>query len=389
MRPTSLRLLCFILGLHLAWCRLQGQENSLAYKYEFYDEEADRVRIEAHYVRGEVALGSRTSLAVTGLRDAISGESPNGLLPEVESDPLPRGRLPGEVRYGAVADLSHRVGAFTGIAQASYSDEPDYVSTGGALTGLWETNGRSTTLRLGLGYQDDDVLTSRYGQDKDLYEALVGVTHFLNARCLLSANLGYGHLEGYLSDPYKFIGLRVPGGIPGLPDPITAYDDKRPGTRDKGTLQLGLTLDFPKLAGTLEGSNRVFWDSWGTVANTAEIAWLQNLGDHVVLRPLVRYHLQSAVDFYYVSLDGTGIDPEADPNAQPGSGRAPWYSSDYRLSELQTFSAGLKLTVLLLDEALALDLAYERYTMRGLDGETRQEAYPQANILTAGIRWTF
>jgi hypothetical protein len=37
---------------------------------------------------------------------------------------------------------------------------------------------------------------------------------------------------------------------------------------------------------------------------------------------------------------------------------------------------------------VAIDVAYNRYTSRGLDGVTRQDAFSQANAFTVGLKLT-
>ncbi len=55
---------------------------------------------------------------------------------------------------------------------------------------------------------------------------------------------------------------------------------------------------------------------------------------------------------------------------------------------METFAAGLSLNWKIRDW-LSLDLAYQRYVMKGLDGITSQSAYPSANMFTLGARIWF
>lgn len=61
-----------------------------------------------------------------------------------------------------------------------------------------------------------------------------------------------------------------------------------------------------------------------------------------------------------------------------------YYSADYRLSRLETWTFGVALRWQV-HEHVAIDLAYKRYLMNGLDGVTLSSAYPQANVFTMGI----
>ena len=70
-----------------------------------------------------------------------------------------------------------------------------------------------------------------------------------------------------------------------------------------------------------------------------------------------------------------------------GSGRAPFYSSDYRLAQMQTVDAGLKV-VWKIKPWLEVDAAYSRYISRGLDRVTPQDAFSRANTFTVGLKLT-
>jgi hypothetical protein len=67
---------------------------------------------------------------------------------------------------------------------------------------------------------------------------------------------------------------------------------------------------------------------------------------------------------------------------------APFYSSDHRLSAMQTFTYGLK-AIWNISDALAIDATFERYDMRGTDGVTPQSAYSRARMLTGGVKYSW
>jgi hypothetical protein len=101
---------------------------------------------------------------------------------------------------------------------------------------------------------------------------------------------------------------------------------------------------------------------------------------------LIRYYRQSAADFYYFDLDKAGIVTSLDPTTfETGTGQAPYYSSDYRLSKMETVNLGAKISYIINDHC-SLDFAYERYLARGLDHVTHQDAYPDANNFTLGFK---
>ena len=65
-----------------------------------------------------------------------------------------------------------------------------------------------------------------------------------------------------------------------------------------------------------------------------------------------------------------------------------FYSSDYRLSQMETVATGVSLTWRV-QKHLSLDVSYLRYVMQGLDGVTSQSAYPAANLVSFGARIWF
>ena len=64
------------------------------------------------------------------------------------------------------------------------------------------------------------------------------------------------------------------------------------------------------------------------------------------------------------------------------------YSSDYRLSQLNTYTLGGTVTVKVAEMA-TLTFTYKRYRMVGTDGVTLESAYPTANVYTAGFSLCF
>ena len=107
-----------------------------------------------------------------------------------------------------------------------------------------------------------------------------------------------------------------------------------------------------------------------------------------MLQPSIRWYRQSAADFYYTNLDAAGIVTRYEPKlGETGTGMAPYYSSDYRLAHMQTIDVGLKL-IWQVKPWVAIDVAYNRYTSRGLDGVTRQDAFSQADAFTVGLKLT-
>lgn len=97
---------------------------------------------------------------------------------------------------------------------------------------------------------------------------------------------------------------------------------------------------------------------------------------------MFRFYDQSEAYFYAVRLAGDPSDPDSTIHIPK------YYSADYRLSALQTFTYGIQATAKIRDW-LFVDAGYSRYDMRGTDGNTPSSAYPKANVFSGGVRLWF
>ena len=369
----------------LVWLapRVARAENSVRYKYQDYQEMGGRIAVTVNSAGVEQDFGTATHLKVEGVIDAIAGATPNGQPAPAGSDQVPLSKL-SERRKAWNAALSHQ---FTGVNLAigvANSRESDYVSTGWSLNTLFDFNQKNTTLLAGIAGTDDDIRvfyqTAR--AKKRTNDLIVGLTQLLNPQTSVTLNLTWGRQRGYLSDPYKLVQKNTEI-IPGVFLPLT-FAENRPDERDKWIGFAGLNRAFPEARGAIDLSYRLYHDTYDTTAHTIDVAWFQNLGEHLILRPGVRFYDQSAADFYHYRLDGTSVVPVAGAPRTDG----PFYSSDYRLSAMQTFTYGAKL-IWTATDALQFDAAFERYDMRGTDRVTPQSAYCRANIITVGGRFSW
>ncbi len=375
----------FALSGLLLWLapRAARAESSIRYKYQDYQEMGGRVGVQVNSAGIEHDFGTATRLKIEGVLDAIAGATPNGQPAPAGSDQVPLSKLTDR-RKAWNASLAHQ---FTGVNLAvglANSRESDYVSTGWSLNSLFDFNQKNTTLLAGVAGTDDDIKVF-YQTDrakKRTNDLIVGVTQLLDPRTSVTLNLTWGRQRGYLSDPYKLVQKNTEI-IPGVSLPLT-FAENRPAERDKWIAFAGFNRAFPESGGAADLSYRLYHDTYDTTSHTLEAAWFQNLGERLILRPGVRFYDQSAAEFYRYRFDGTSIVPVAGPPRPQG----PFYSSDYRLSALQSFTYGVKL-IWNVTDALQLDAAFERYDMRGTDHVTPQSAYCRANIITVGARFAW
>jgi hypothetical protein len=188
-----------------------------------------------------------------------------------------------------------------------------------------------------------------------------------------------------MSDPYKIVSttmLNVDMGSYYTPP------ENRPTEKNKVSVFLAANHNVEKLNGAIDASYRFYHDSFGISSHTLSLLWVQKLGEHFIVQPSVRLYRQSAADFYYPNLDAAGIVTSYEPVlGETGTGKAPFYSSDYRLSHMQTVDLGVEF-VWKIKPWLSLDAAYDRYTSRPLDHITAKDAFSQANAFTFGIKFS-
>lgn len=352
-------------------------QNHIDYKYELYTEDADRILVQTHSVLFDQKLAPNVALNGSIIYDGISGATPTG------GPPLPgRSRVPtvelDDIRRAFVLEPRLSLGRHTVAPQVAYSKEEDYESVGLTLNYIVDFNKRNTTLNFGASHNADQVqgfhLDGRT-EDKRSTDFLLGVTQVLGPATLFNATLTLGTASGYLSDPYK--GFRFTG----YPDPNALFPERRPGHRTKQILSTTLTQFIEPLGASAEFSYRFYHDSHELIGHTATLEWFQSLGRRVTLSPLIRYYHQSEAYFYRLSFDADPSDTE-NPPAIP---IPQFYSADYRLSGLHTWTWGAGLMVKLGRE-FYFDAAYKRYEMRGLDGRTPQSSYAKAHVYTIGLR---
>jgi len=356
--------------------RARSAEDHVDTKFEYYIEDANRIKIVTQGVLFEKSLTANLSLKGEYVYDGISGATPTGAPPPVGANQVPTTNME-DVRHAGALELAAKLGPHTLTPQISYSTEGDYDSLGIALNDAIEFNEKNTTLLLGVAHSFDTIQPEFWtrAKHKDSTDVMVGVTQLLNPRTVLQANLTLGYSWGYLADPYKSF------RFDGYPDPTGVFPEKRPGHRTKEVLFLSLTHFFEKPNASLEVSYRFYHDSFDILSHTVALAWHQKIGNHLILSPLFRYYDQTAADFYAVRLPGDPSDPDSTvpiPDA---------YSADYRLSSMHTLTYGVEAAILI-KEWLHVNAAYKRYAMFG-DDDTPTSAYPNAHVFTIGARLWF
>jgi hypothetical protein len=368
----------------LTWLapRSARAESSVSYKYEDYQESGGRIGVKTQGALLQQDFGQDMHLKVEGILDAIAGATPDGEPAPAGSDQVPLSEM-HDRRKAWNADLSRqfqRVNVDVGLGN---SRESDYVSNGWSVNTVTDFNQKNTQLLAGFAGTDDKIKVYYASvvprQRKHTNDVILGVTQLLDPLTSVTANLSWGLQRGYLADPYKLV-EKDAEVAPGLFLART-YPESRPTYREKWLLLLAVNRAFPSVHGAIDATYRYYHDTFDVNAHTVDVAWFQHLTDSLILRPSVRFYDQNAASFYHYNLNQTNLAPYFGA-PRPGG---PFYSSDYRLSMLRTYSYGVKL-IWNVTSAVALDAAAEEYEMHGRDGVTPKSAYPTARILTVGAK---
>lgn len=393
MQGARARKTALALGLALILLLLQMQrgqaEDQVAYRYEYYQEDDQRIQVLTHGLLFDVTL-KEGLVAIAGelVHDAVSGATPSGAPPpnqwyfpfgsigDTNSSAVPLQHMEDE-RNSISLQVPVTLGINTLTPQFAYSQESDYKSTGAALNYSLALFEKNTILTFGWAHTWDQVLDAqpvRQWQDKSGDDFLIGCNQLLGPKTVLGLNLTYGMANGYLNDPYRLtFGVNDPQFF--VSDP-SGGPEQRPDYRNKAVVRASITQFITPVNASVEGAYRYYHDTYGLDAHTVELAWYQNIGKHVVLSPMFRYYYQSEANFYYEILPDTYATAPTH------------FSPDWRLSQMQTFTAGVNLAVKA-TKWLTFDASYKRYVMEGLDGVTSQTAYPSANVFTIGARILF
>ena len=370
-------------------------EDRADYRYEDYKEADGRVHIQTHGAYFDVALRPWLNVQGNYIYDAISGATPTGA-PSLHGEPDFATVPVSDIRRAGFVQAAIKAGNHTLSPQISYSKESDYRSVGVSLSDAIDFNEKNTTLSIGVSHSFDSILPNEgeghwvngepvfsidSNQDKDSTDVLLGVNQLLGPNDVLNVSFTFGYSSGFLSDPYKrvyFDGNGVDYYNPD-PDPLFRYivwPERRPDTKIREVLFLSYQHYFDKLDAGAELTYRLHHDDFGITAHTVSLEWHQKIGKIFTLSPLVRFHTQTAADFYNTHFPGDPLDQGAMPLPK-------YFSADYRLSELDSLTYGASLSAKVYKH-FSLEAAYKRYEMYGRDNITAKGQYPKANVITVG-----
>jgi len=303
---------------------------------------------------------------------------------------------------------------------AGLSQENDFQSRFGNLSGRWDFNQKQTSLNLGLSYTNSDINAlldhdatpyiyntsaglASYNQiqsgsqinlvggaqvknrlltgNRQDWATNLSMTQILNKNALVVAGIGFTRNTGYLANPYKAVTTVFVDPTQKITSPSSVLTgtslsllEKRPQERDQWTGNLSYVQHIDALDSALHFDYRVFSDDWGITSHTFEFDWVQPVFDTWTVTPMIRYYSQSAADFYtpyVVSFQTYPGKPtfnpktgaitlsQLNPNKLPAN-----YSSDQRLSAYGAISGGMTVSKQFA-KGITLALGAEYYTHAG------------------------
>jgi hypothetical protein len=344
--------------------RAQEERWSVDYAYSLYSEEdadsskvnagsSERYDIDTHLLSLKGPITGRLDFGVDLVHETMSGATPYFVEPDANGEPV---LVMTEASVeDQRTDLNLHGTYYYDTArlnlQGGYSVEDDYSAINFGLGTEHDFGEKNTTLSWGLGVSlddidptpDDDPITpDPDSESKRTISVFGGWSQVMGRSSVFQTVLSYQNGSGFLSDPYKLVSI---AGV-NLPD-------DRPDSRSQYAVLARLRRHFESVTGTAHLDYRFYYDDWGILSHTAELAWYQSLfSDVLFIIPSVRYYTQSQADFYA-------------PFFTTGLGAGENASSDYRLSPYGALSGKLRVETHISDwpfhMAWKLGASYEHY----------------------------
>lgn len=289
MTPTNLiRALLTVLAL----CALDAQagvlpEDRADLGYHVYQGDGIVVQGPALLVRKK--FGESVSTTATYDIDSVTGAS-------IDSRTSGASSLK-ERRVEWSPTVTYMRGKSTYNVTFSRSKETDYLSDNYSFGISEDMFGDLTTVTLGYTRGKDDIsrndqvrITPMGKADRRNYR--LGLSQILTKKLVLSVDYESSGLEGYLQNPYRKVRYGTANSLS-----AAFQDEKYPRTRTSNAISIGARYYLPYRA-SIKADYRYFTDSWGIVAHTGDLEYVQPIGAKWTLEGSARYYTQSRADFY-------------------------------------------------------------------------------------------
>jgi hypothetical protein len=279
------------------------------------------------------------------LVDAVSAASP-----DIVASASPPFR---EYRYAGGLTGGYKPGLYGGQGSFSFSNSPDYKSYTGGVRFTADLNDKLITPMIGYSFSKDFIGRgpNNYLNDfnplkgtLDIHEFEAGVTFVMSPTSILLVGGTVGTERGDQSQPYRYVAMFDPFDVaPFVPNGATIDLVNRtrlpvkpleqlPTERDR--FAVGARFNKRLSNATLRLDQRLYLDTWGMKASSTDVRYMVDLSRHLRVWPHLRFHGQSATNFYQRAYSALLSDP------QFGTVIPTYRTGDRELSPLITATAG-------------------------------------------------
>ena len=309
-------------------------------KRKFQSDVGSRERYEVFtkQLRFDIPTSERTDIGIDFLYEEMSGASPWYVAFDTTSGStlqVMSGATIEDERIDLSIDLDYFLDEGKDTFSTGFSKENDYLSLHWGLGAERSYNDKNTTLNLSGSFAYDWIEPTGGGTflriDEDTkwsIDLLAAISQIVSRNSTVQFTVNYKHAEGFLNDPYKLISVIGASG--------SLLADVRPDSRELVSMMARYRHHFEDIEASLHADYRLFFDDWGTVSHTLEVAWYQRICEWLTITPGLRWYSQSKADFYEPFLDALAAIPDE-------------HSSDFRLSPFGAVSAKIKADVEIID----------------------------------------
>jgi len=216
-----------------------------------------------------------------------------------------------DVRHVAGLTGGYKPGRFGAQAFGSYSQERDYISRTLGLQVTGDFFEKQFTPALGYSYTWDTI--GRTGTDYDIFgkpfdthEITAAGTVIMSTTSLFVVGGGISFESGDQSKPYRYVPLFEPGVSPGVGASEAEVNAQRLPAKPLEQLPLdrkrmnlsGRYIARIKSNATLRLEERLYYDTWATMASSTDARYMIDLSGRLRVWPHARLHIQSGTKFY-------------------------------------------------------------------------------------------
>jgi hypothetical protein len=225
--------------------------------------------------------------SITGHVDTVSGASVDVVSGASEYKER-------RTQHGVTVDFLHGKTTYSGGYIGS--KENDYDARTGFLSVSQDMFGDLTTVSFGYTVGRDTVGqrgNPAFSEPVTRRNWQVGLSQVLTRNLLLGANFETSESEGFLNNPYRKVRYLDAGEARGYGTQFERYPHTRTG--NAGSVELKYYLPW---RAALDGSYRLYSDTWGILAHTGRLAYTQPAFRRWTFEGRARYYTQSHADFY-------------------------------------------------------------------------------------------